>query len=705
MVNSPSHPPQLLDSRFLETRGFRPEIQGLRALALFLVVTYHIWFSRVSGGVDVFLFISAFLLSLSSMRKINEGKPLALVKYWLHVFQRLLPAAATVVAGTVIASFIFLPASRLMSIVQDALATLLYFLNWRLAFNSVDYYAQDAAGKTPLQHFWSLSLQGQIFILWPLFFVLVALMARRLRFNLIGSAILVFGTIFALSLAFSVYETSHNQSVAYFDTRTRLWEFAAGTLLALLTFKWRPPNWARVPMGWIGIVGLVSCGFVLPVEQAFPGYLALWPLLSAALIILAGMTGSPAGADRILASKPLLKLGEISYALYLVHWPVFIIYSTVTGQNHPGFITGTLMILVCMVIAWAIHTYIEEPLRKDARARTSTAGGQALPWARPKRSFVFLKPIAVISACLLIVGGPLLASRYYLQQREVEFAEIENQAGGAHFPGALAPENEDEDYDYPPLPATDIQSQYDGLEAGSCVGQVELVNPVLEAECGFQGSGVEDSPTIAVIGGSHTGQSIAFYRELASYNQMNLLDLHTGGCRFPLEAEPNPTAECIDRNEAWSQQVLEQKPDYVALMLTQTSSQGDREILVPGVEEKIEQFTQAGIRVIGLRDNPRWKQNVYECAQTSKNDPNSCNEPVGNRLEPVNPAQDLIDSNSNLFGLDFTDQYCPEGQCKAVIGNVYVYMDNNHVSKAFGRTLSDFAQTQLDDQGWLSPTV
>lgn len=294
----------VLDHKVLETRGFRPEIQGLRALALFLVVSYHIWFGRVSGGVDVFLFISAFLLSLSSIRKINEGRPLAPVKYWLHVFQRLLPAAVTVTAATVAASFMFLAPSRLASIVDDALATLFYFLNWRLAYNAVDYYAQDAAVKTPLQHFWSLSMQGQIFILWPLLFVLLALLVKRLKLRLVPTALLVFGLIFAASLIFSIQETAHNQGFAYFDTRARLWEFAGGTLLALLTFKWRPPRWARIPMGWLGIIGLVSCGFVLPVEQAFPGYLALWPLVSGALVILAGQTGSPPGGGPLSGLGP-----------------------------------------------------------------------------------------------------------------------------------------------------------------------------------------------------------------------------------------------------------------------------------------------------------------------------------------------------------------------------------------------------------------
>lgn len=172
-VSSPSNSYPL--ENFIETRGFRPEIQGLRAFAVLLVVLYHVWFGRVSGGVDVFLFISAFLLSLSNMRKINEGRPLNLFTYWLHVFQRLLPVATVTIAGTTIASFFILPPSRWADMLADAKGSLFYYQNWHLAFNSVDYYAQNAASKTPFQHFWSLSIQGQIF-----YSVAVALRAGRI---------------------------------------------------------------------------------------------------------------------------------------------------------------------------------------------------------------------------------------------------------------------------------------------------------------------------------------------------------------------------------------------------------------------------------------------------------------------------------------------------------------------------------------------
>ena len=161
---------------FLESRGFRPEIQGLRAFAVLLVVIYHVWVGKVSGGVDVFLFISAFLLSLSFMRKINEGKPLKLLNYWTHVSTRLLPAASVVILLTLAGSFLVLSPTIWTDRAVDAQASLFYWQNWNLQNNAVNYFASNTGGKSPFLHFWSLSIQGQIFLLWPVLFAITALL-------------------------------------------------------------------------------------------------------------------------------------------------------------------------------------------------------------------------------------------------------------------------------------------------------------------------------------------------------------------------------------------------------------------------------------------------------------------------------------------------------------------------------------------------
>ena len=146
-----------------------------------MVVTYHVWLGRVSGGVDIFLLISAFLMTLSFARKVESGKPLRLVSHWLHLLKRLLPAVVVVILGVLAGTWAILPQSRWPDVLDQAWASLLYRQNWLLADTAVDYYAQDHSGASPLQHFWSLSIQGQVFMLWPLVFAGAALLHRLLR--------------------------------------------------------------------------------------------------------------------------------------------------------------------------------------------------------------------------------------------------------------------------------------------------------------------------------------------------------------------------------------------------------------------------------------------------------------------------------------------------------------------------------------------
>ena len=302
-------------------RRFLPEVQGLRALAVLMVVSYHVWFDRISGGVDVFLLISAFFLTGQFVRKLESGEPFGLIKYWIKLSQRLMPMLTLTLLATLGATYLLLPQSRWNSILEQTWASLFYFQNWFLAAQAVDYYAPDHSTASPLQHFWSLAIQGQFFLLWPIIFVVAALAAQVFHVRARPLLIWIFSGIFLTSLGFSIMTTYSNQAFAYFDTRTRLWEFALGSLLALALPYLQLSTGTRLFFGWFGVAAMLSCGFMLQIGQQFPGYLALWPTLAASCVIAAGATGSRFGADRLLSTKPLVKLGNNSYALYLFHWP------------------------------------------------------------------------------------------------------------------------------------------------------------------------------------------------------------------------------------------------------------------------------------------------------------------------------------------------------------------------------------------------
>ena len=662
-------------------RKFLPEVQGLRALAVLMVVSYHVWFGRISGGVDIFLLISAFLLTGQFTRKLENGRALELLKYWAHLFKRLLPLIAVTLLATLGGAYLFLPETGWNAIFGQSWASLFYYQNWFLAAESVDYYAMDHSQASPLQHFWSLSIQGQIFILWPLIFALAALIAKTARLKIRPLLMYMFGAIFSVSLIFSIITTHTNQAFAYFDTRTRLWEFALGSLLALVLPLLDFRRGTRVVMGWLGLVGMLSCGLILQVGQQFPGYMALWPTLSASLIIVAGFTGSKVGADRFLSWKPLVKLGDSSYALYLFHWPLLVFFLIVTERTEAGPKSGLAIIVVSLLAALAATKWIDAPLRKNK-------------WIEQKRR----RAVAVILVCVLVVAAPLAAWQYQVHaQEQAMLAQADrNNPGAAALRAGFVDLS---DADAPMLPAfTALQKQWVSLGA-NCEGGFVPSDPALAKGCGQNKPAAGTSKTVVVIGDSHAEQWMGALIPVAEKNNWQLVSLLRGGCDFGSETEKSGrTGACRDFNIAAEKYVLEHKPDAVFTIATDAIPDSPAERIISGYEASVQTFTKAGIEVVGVRDNPRFTTNKASCV--AEKGAESCTFNKADNLAAEFPAAKL-NSLQGAHMLDLSDRLCLDGACPAVIGNVLVYMDNNHLTRSYATTLApDLEQRWFDATGW-----
>ena len=693
---------------FLETRGFRPEIQGLRAFAVLLVVIYHVWVGKVSGGVDVFLFISAFLLSLSFMRKINEGKPLKLLNYWTHVFTRLLPAASVVILLTLAGSFLVLSPTIWSARAVDAQVSLFYWQNWNLANNSVNYFASNTGGKSPFLHFWSLSIQGQIFLLWPVLFAITALLVKKVRIKPVPAAVLVFGLVFCASFAFSVWETKNFAAYAYFDTRTRLWEFAVGTLLAIMTLKWKPAHVGiRVVMGWIGTIGLITCGAVLPVEKAFPGFLALWPILFGALVIIAGRTDHKFAIDRLLVSKPLLNLGNISYALYLVHWPMLVLYSAAVGKPRVSFLEGTVLIAASIGLAWVLNRFVEKPLR-SASDNFLPALASKLKFKRPVTSYAaWAGNIAFVAAILALVAPTVLGTRALAEQRDAQVinnAMVSVQNDADTYPGAraLSPDKELVEADPIPKNAT-IASLFVPWDTG-CKGSYALTHEQLDISCGYTKNASDDAPLFAVVGSSHALQKTEALKGISKQAGANQLNLLLTGCPYPFTQPENTVngfmKRCIPFTENATAEILTAKPTTVFIISTTTATTAEGETVDPGLDETLRKLTDAGIQVIGIRDNPRFASDMYMCAMKAKNI-DDCAEPIEAKYgeDPAAPIFAKY-ADRGAYQIDLKDVYCPDGKCSVLQGHVYMYADSNHLTNVYEATLTDIIYERALAAGW-----
>ncbi|MEO8219283.1 MAG: acyltransferase family protein [Specibacter sp.] len=664
-------------------RKFLPEVQGLRALAVLMVVSYHVWFGRISGGVDIFLLISAFLLTGQFTRKLESGRALELLKYWAHLFKRLLPLISVTLVATLAASFAVLSQISWNSIFGQSWASLFYYQNWFLAAESVDYYATDHSQASPLQHFWSLSIQGQIFILWPLIFAAATLISKRAKLKIRPLLIYIFGTLFAVSLVFSIITTHTNQAFAYFDTRTRLWEFALGSLLALVLPYLTFARTTRIVLGWLGLVGMLSCGLILQVGQQFPGYMALWPTLSAASIIVAGFTDSKLGVDRVLSTKLLVKLGDSSYALYLFHWPVLVFFLTVTERTEAGPKSGLAIILISLVAALLATKWIDTPLRRS-------------PWVGkdPRRALV------VIVACIAVVAVPLMGWQGYVKAQTAAAGRqvpTDNPGALSLLPGYVDKVSDGAVV----LPALDgIIGDWPKF-AGACEGEVLPDAEELAKSCTQDGvvDGTETA-TVIVVGNSHADHMSGAVRSMAVENGWRVVKILGLDCVFSADTTAQD-ARCKMFNEQANEYILKMQPERIFTITTRTTESTPGEKLVPGYAGTVEQFTSAGISVVGVRDNPRFTVNMPWCANKHGADAGECQYPVATVLPPVSPLANFAPGNAKFFPVDMTDLICPRGLCQPVVGNVHVFIDNDHVSQTYWNTMAaEFSRRLTVQKGW-----
>jgi peptidoglycan/LPS O-acetylase OafA/YrhL len=362
-----------------DAREFRPDIQGLRAIAIAMVVIFHLYSAALPGGfvgVDVFFVISGYLIIGHLWRGYTRTGRIDLVGFWGRRARRLIPAAALVLTATWIAARIVESAAQLSNQAHHILASALYFENWQLSAETVRY-ADSNSSAIWVGHFWSLSVEEQFYLIWPLFFLLAAWIAvawgdrkgqgRGIRrASRARARNVVLGTLTAAlviaSLAYSVSETSANPSAAYFVTTTRAWEFGIGGLLAIAPARLTRVLGRQGWLGWLGLAAIAASGLLLNLSMPFPGARALLPVLGAAALIAGGSAAGRHGPARLTSARLMVFTGEISYSLYLWHYPV-IDLCTASLDKLPGHLRGLLIIAISVLLAWLTKTFVEDKVR------------------------------------------------------------------------------------------------------------------------------------------------------------------------------------------------------------------------------------------------------------------------------------------------------------------------------------------------------
>jgi peptidoglycan/LPS O-acetylase OafA/YrhL len=696
--------------------GFRPDIQGLRALAVAMVVIYHLYPSALPGGfagVDVFFVISGFLITRQLWRGYQETGRISLVGFWGRRARRLVPAAALVLAATWVGARIVLPASVLQDTAAQIRASALYYQNWQLASDAVNYF-KSADAASPVQHFWSLSVEEQFYIVWPVLFLLAALVAtlgksrhgRRAAARLPAArngvgrpgagrpgaaaclTILVLTLVLvAGSLAYSIDDSRADPAAAYFVTTTRMWELGAGGLLALMPARLSGIIARQAWLGWTGLAGVIASPFVLRGTAGFPGAVALLPVLAAGAFIAGPGRGrfGPArfGPARLMSAPPLVFLGGISYSLYLWHWPLIVLWTSHSG-HAVGAVAGPGIAVVSITLAWLTKILIEDRVRLSPLL--AGHGWRSL-------CTVLAAVVPVTLATIYLAGLPSpdvgrLSPDYYPGAALL--------AGKAHNPPRM-----------PVLPSPAVAAVPGYWQQGCLDGEEASVPKT----CVF-GDTTHPKLTVALVGDSIAGNWWGPLSQIASQEHWKLVTELHGTCLWTatLLVDPNtvgnkPYPAC----QAWGASVLHEfvtniHPDLVitsgsAQMMAAARPRNDarsRAGVGAGMAMYWKKLQAHGIPVIAIRSTPLLSFSARDCVAKSGATAPRCDTPRSKAVvqdQPFDFAARLMKGRVKV--IDMNSLICRPHDCPPVIGNVLVYGDYHHLTPSYGRTLAPFLMQRL----------
>lgn len=722
-------------------RAYRRDVDGLRGLAIALVVIFHVFVGRVSSGVDVFLLIGGVFFFGPQIRNALNPAGQTLVQSVSRLMRRLYPALLTVVTVTLLAALAVYSPARWPRAAADAAASLLYYQNLHLARQGEDYAAvgQDVS---LYQHIWSMAVQLQIYLGSLIVITVLALLMRRLPRTV--SAVTLYGVLVTATIASFIYAIHLNgtdQGLNYYSPFSRFWEIGLGGLVGMVMINSQIParlSALRWPAGVVGLALIIGTGLFLDGAAQFPGPWTLVPLTGAALVILAGNPpagGGPApavGVTALLGTAPFQTLGRMAYSLYLWHWPLLVLATfqfatradadvggpggilATLGFNR-GILAGVAVIIASLVLATLTERYVETPLRQARRPERSWLPMTVAEMRRPTEIMVAIGTVAVTAGVLAF--GPYVTERER-QRVHDEFDVVVTNVDNYPGPAALLDDAPVPD-DVPVLPASaDIRDFFAETGADGCAALFEEIEPVL-----FQDRNESDVPcaygdreserTMYLAGSSHAEHFLPALDIIGRERGIRIIPMLKMGCGFGLplpRADGQPYPECEVWNDNALAHILENPPtDGVFLIATRPENlDGRGPDHVPGeYVDLVGTLTGAGIHTWGMRDTP-WLRtedgNVDSrlCVADGRyraGDPDrDCGIAREGSLLPVNPAIGPYEG-LDITLLDVTEGICDGERCPGVVGNVLVYRDSSHLTNVYAAKLAPEIMRQMYGNG------
>ena len=699
--------------------AFRADIEGMRGLAVAIVVLFHAGLAGVAGGfvgVDVFFVISGFLITGLLLRERERSGRIALLSFYARRARRLLPAAIVVLVVTLVAAMNLIAPLDRPGVGLDGAAAAISIGNIRFALASGDYFATVAA-PSPFLHFWSLAVEEQFYLVWP---ALILLVARGRHARAIVAVALV-GIVIA-SFGANLILTDLAANWAFYSLPTRAWELGLGGLVAVIGSgaAGRVPPFVSIAVGWLGLAAIGFATMAFDSSLAWPGVAALVPSLGAAALLAAGP--SRFGANRILTLTPVRALGKISYSLYLVHWPILVLAPFLTGAP-PDDLSRACLVAVSVGLAalsWAAN---ETPFRT------------ALPRLahQPGRS-VSIGLAAMLAVVVLAVGPSIDVGGAHV-------ATAAEQADGATDPSADPWPSDDSGADPSvspsattsasasapgsvppsgapspvpggtprptprpdvgltgPLPAdvrpslVDARGDEERLRRDGCLAYEMVTKP---ADCVY---GVRDGTfTVALVGDSHAAQWFPALERLAKHEGWRIVTFVKVACPF-IDMRVANTAlkreyrECAAFNEATIDRLRSIRPDLTLVSMSRIAihplSADDDTVAAKGaaVGRMLDRLTG---RVAIIVDTPYAGWDVPGCLSAHEDDVTACAIPRSTAFTDHLGGLETVAAKASGAGrIDLTKRVCVGSPCSVVVNGMIVFRDIGHLTATFSRSLA-----------------
>ncbi|WP_104104467.1 acyltransferase family protein [Arthrobacter sp. 08Y14] len=673
-------------------RGFRTDVQGLRAVAVGIVLIYHAGLEWMPGGfvgVDVFFVISGFLITAGIVKEIQRTGRFSFLGFYGRRAARILPAATVTLIGVTLLCYLLMPITRWMQVGRDAMASGVYAVNWIFARDSVSYLANDQS-PSPFQHFWSLAVEEQFYLFWPLVLVVFAWIAAKTKHRIIVGFSLALIVIGFPSFLWSIYLTSDNPAAAYFVTTTRLWELIIGASLAVFVGIGKNiPDVIAAIIGWTGLGIIIIVAIKFDGATSFPSYNAALPTLGAAMVLWAGRTGVNFGPVAVLGTKPMVAIGAISYSLYLWHWPMLVLAEAVFGPLSA--LVGLAVVASACVPAWASLRYVERPFIKWSKEQKSSK-------AAVKTGGVLTLSAVTVGALLAVAVPPVPPTT------DTEFVATNlGQENASDTPVGAEVLLQDQDQGNP-------QKSFPSITPSAIAAPTDIPKTCLKSElsedvekCSF--GDLSSTTVLAMVGDSHAAMLVPGVAAAVSERGWRL-DVYTkGSC--PLTAavillDGKPYDNCLNWGKNVSESILNQPPTALIVATSKykvagiESSEANNNALVQGMRDAWKPFIEEGVQVISIRDTPRPGVLVPDCVAQNENDLAACAMKKEEILSSLVPELEAVEGLDRAHAVDLTEAICPNELCPAVIGGIQIYRDSNHITATYARTMHAQIGTALD---------